>query len=234
MEIIFTDVLGIAEEYKPVPTFTKIPDWYKNMDTYMSGEKRPDGKGETTATIKKCMPVFDVMSTGYYLLTYTDLWVSQRIQGENSVKTPWFEWPTFEPITFHPNPQAHLHPQAVENQGVPKWINPWSIETPPGYSTLFLPPVHRDNIFVALPGLVDTDNYTPPVNIVFTLKDPNFEGIVPAGTPIAQVIPIKREPWKMILGEQPNIEKSEKLAKRLRTVFFDAYKTLHRQKKEYT
>jgi hypothetical protein len=33
-----------------------------------------------------------------------------------------------------------------------------------------------------------------PVNLPFLLKD-NFEGLIPKGTPIAQIIPIKRDNW---------------------------------------
>lgn len=40
-EIIkFTDTIGVPEEYKPVPASKIIPDWYKELESYMSGEKK--------------------------------------------------------------------------------------------------------------------------------------------------------------------------------------------------
>ena len=79
-------------------------------------------------------------------------------------------------------------------------MSPWIIETPPEYSTLFLPPINRLEIpIIPLVGLVDTDTYFNNVNIPFihTAMQPDEEKhIIPAGTPICQVIPFKREEWK--------------------------------------
>jgi hypothetical protein len=48
--------------------------------------------------------------------------------------------------------------------------------------------------FTTMSGVVDTDDYELPVNLPFLIKE-GFMGIVPKGTPVAQVIPIKREAW---------------------------------------
>jgi len=181
------------------------------------------------------MPVFDAFNAGYILSTHTDIWVSQKETPDddgNLVKAPWYEWPAFDAIQFHPVAQAPLHP-AGTGSPIPKWINPWGIKTPPGYSTLFIAPVHRSNICVALPGVVDTDTYTAPVNIIFTLADPNFEGLIPAGTPIVQAIPFQREPWEMEFGTKEDVIEQNKVTSRLKSRFFDAYKTQYRQVKEY-
>jgi hypothetical protein len=233
-EIIFTNILEVPEIYQPVPTSKLIPDWYKNTDSYVGKEKVPSGDGGTSGTIKRCMPVFDVMNSGYYLITHTDIWVSQKADDPNNpeVKTPWYEWPSFGVIQFHPVNQSPLHP-AVTASPTPKWINPWGIKTSKGYSTLFIAPVHRNNVFVALPGVVDTDTYDAPVNIIFTLSDPNFSGLVPAGTPIAQVIPFKREAWTMKIGKEEDKSSIFKTSTLLKTKFFDSYKSQFRQVKEY-
>ena len=149
---------------------------------------------------------------------------------------PWYEWPSFGPLGFHPVAQAPTYPNRKDlpNEGsYPKWINPWSIKTPPGYSILFVQPFHRECPFSILPGTVDTDTYTAPVNFPFALNDWNFEGIIPAGTPMAQVIPFKRESWTMSFGEQKEMEEQAKISTKLRIKFFDSYKTQYRQPKEY-
>jgi hypothetical protein len=74
-----------------------------------------------------------------------------------------------------------------------KWLNWWAIRCPPGYSLLFVPPLNRpDPRFTIFSGIVDADRYFEYVNFPFVWNEPNYHGIVEAGTPIAQVIPIKR------------------------------------------
>lgn len=238
--IVFTNTFGVPDEFTPKPATAFIPDWYKNMDSYMSGDKSPDGNGSTTATIKRCMPVFDSITAGYIITTYVDVYVSQkdgtgisRSTGKKKkIKVPWYEWPSFSPIQFHPVEQAPEHP--MENgYPYPKWINPWSITTPPGYSVMFTAPVHRPSIFTILDGVVDTDTYNAPVNFPFVLNDITFEGLIPAGTPMAQIIPFRREEWEMSIGSNQEIDSQNKVTSLLRTRLFDSYKSQFRTIKEY-
>lgn len=247
MNIKFTDTMGVPEEYLPKPADRFVPDWYKNLDSYMSGVKQPDGNGGTSATAKRCMPIFDAFSGGYILTTYVDVWVKQvpqppetTILDENTDMSifptqPFYEWPSFAPIAFHPIEQAPTHPaKGTHKISYPKWINPWAIKTPPGYSVLFIQPMHRDSVFTILPGIVDTDKYTSPVNFPFALNNADeFEGLIPAGTPMAQVIPFKRDSWNMELGSAEDYKEQNSVTSKLRTKFFDSYKTQYRQIKEY-
>ena len=169
MKITFTNTMGVPEEYSPKPATGCVPDWYKNLESYMGGEKKPSGNGDTTGTIKRCMPVFDAIVNGYILFTNVDVWISQK-DGQ-----PWYEWPSFAPIQWHPVEQAPNHPNRNGHQvNYPKWINPWAIETPPGYSTLFVQPFHRESVFTILPGIVDTDEYNSSVNFPFVLNNIKF------------------------------------------------------------
>jgi len=224
--IVFTDVTGSGVALEPIPAASMIPDWYKKSESYPNNNKTPNGKGGSNATIKRCMPVFDAMTSGYLLLLPADVYVSEK-DGQ-----PFYQWVDFDLISFHPVEQAQLHP-TNKKTAYPKFINPWAIKTPPGYSTLFTHPMHRDLPFTVLPGVVDTDKYTATVNIVFTLNDNKFEGLIPKGTPIAQVIPFKRENWKMELGKDKEIREHFQVSKMLNTKFFDRYKTFFRTIKEY-
>jgi hypothetical protein len=227
-KIIFTNTLGTPEEFAPKPASTCVPSWYKDIPSYMNGIKKPDGQGGTSATIKRCMPVFDSISAGYILFTPVDVWISQR-DGE-----PWYEWPSFGPIQFHPVKQAPTHPDRNGHQtDYPKWINSWATQTPSGYSTLFVQPFHRESVFTILPGVVDTDQYNAPVNFPFVLNNIKYEGLIPAGTPMAQVIPFKRDLWQMEIGNSNDFNEQNKTTIKLRSKFFDGYKTLFRQNKEY-
>lgn len=240
-QIIFTNTMGVPEEFNPKPASSFVPDWYKDMDSYIGGEKKPTGDGMTTGTIKRCMPVFDAIVSGYIITTYADVFVSQKATfNEDGTPTgetvPWYEWPSFGPIQFHPVEQAPNHPNKgalTKGASYPKWINPWSIVTPPGYSILFTAPMHRESVFTILDGVVDTDTYNAPVNFPFVLNDWKFEGLIPAGTPMAQVIPFKRDSWEMKIGAQDELIEQNKVTTKLRTRFFDSYKSQFRQVKEY-
>lgn len=234
--ISFYKIIDVLDEYRPVPAKKLVPEWYRNTQSYTEGEKKPDGQGGTTATIKKCIPVFDAITAGYIIVTHTDLFVSRKsvpVDNQNTIKDgPWYEWASYGAITFHGNQQAPLHPN---NQGFsyPKFENPWAIKTAKGYSTLFIPPVHRSTPFNILPGMVDTDSYTKAVNFPFVLSDPNFEGLIPAGTPVAQVIPVKRDTWVSEWQTEEHRNSLESVDKKLHIFFFDKYKNNWWQRKDY-
>jgi hypothetical protein len=197
------------------------------MESYVGQNKTPPLGGGTPSTIKRCMPVFDAMSFGYILKTYVDLNIFKK-DGLTH-----YQWADFHSaLEFHPSHQAELHPS---NNGdpFPKWMNPFAIKTPKGYSCFFVEPFHRDLVFSILPGVVDTDKYPAQVNFPFVLKDKNFEGVIPAGTPLVQVIPFKRDSWESEYGDEEDIKDAKRITNSTKTVFFDAYKKNFRDSRNF-
>jgi hypothetical protein len=235
-DIFFSNLRGHNDLYPPEPASKLIPEWYKNTDSYanIGGINKLDPKNETNATIKKCMPVFDAVSSGYILKTPMDLLVQQEID-ENGNKYPYYRWPTSPGLEFHPKEQAKNYFLHKDSQApVPKFMNDWLIVTPKGYSCLFISPIHHDIPFVTLSGVVDTDSYKSLINFPFMLKDLSFEGLIPAGTPMIQIIPFKRDNWKMNISDDPKfIKYHEKDGYTLRTTFYNNYKNNFRQSKTY-
>jgi hypothetical protein len=225
-KIIFTNTSGYQDFPKPVPAYTMVPDWYKQTESYIDGDKKPSGDGGTRATIKRCMPVFDSITAGYLILLPADIWVSIKDDEQ------YFEWSNFGLISFHPIEQAPLHP-AKNKYPYAKFNNAWGIRTPKGYSVEIMQPVHRESVFTILHGVVDTDKYTAPINFPMVINDPTFEGIIPKGTPIAQVVPFKRESWQMELGKESDLIDQNNVTVELQTKFFDRYKNMFRTIKEY-
>ena len=228
-KIIFTDTTQSNLE-PPKHASKFIPEWYKNMDSYTNKEKKPIGNGQVGSTVKKCIPVFDAITAGYIITTPADVWVS--IKDIDGVKTQYFEWSNYSLIEFHPIEQAPTHP-SKKPYAYPKFINPWGIKTPKGYSALFVQPFHRESVFTILEGIVDTDTYTAPVNFPFVINDPNFEGLIPKDTPLAQIIPIKRDNWKLEIGSNTELKEQNNIKTKLKTKFFDGYKTMFWNQKEY-
>ncbi len=225
-EIIFTNIFGL-DFFPPKPAVKEVPEWYRNTSEYMGDQgKKVSGEGGTPHTIKKCIPVFDAITAGYILYTQVDIQVSQQ---DN---LPYYNWSDQNAISWHPIEQAPLHP--IKNGApYPKWNNPYAITTPPGYSVLFTQPMHRESVFTILDGIVDTDTYKAPVNFPFVLNDVKWEGIIPAGTPMAQVIPFKRESWEHKIGSDKEQQEQDKVTRKLKTLFFNSYKRQFWFKKIY-
>lgn len=224
-KITFTNMLGF-DFFPPKPALSQIPDWYKNTPEYINENGKKFINNFNPHTIKKCMPVFDAMTSGYILYTQVDIQVYQQ-EG-----VPFYTWPSQNAISFHPIEQAPLHP-AKNELAYPKWNNPYTIVTPPGYSVLCTQPFHRSSVFTVLPGIVDTDTYNLPISFPFVLNDTKWEGIIPAGTPMAQVIPFKRDSWKHTIGSDKERMKQGLLENKLKTILFNSYKKQFWNKKEY-
>ncbi len=231
IKVTFTDYTGgVPEEYYPVPAKKALPDWYKDMSSYIRGKKEVitgPNSGNTSGTVKKCMPVFDALTSGYIIPLPSDIYVYQEDGA------PAFKSPDIQYVNKHSNAQLGTHPAAT-GFNAPKFINSWIVKTPPGYSCMFIPPMHHDNMFKILEGVVDTDVYHGAVEFPFQLKDISWEGIIPAGTPVVQVIPFKRESWKMEVGaDEETIEKHQRAELKFKTHIASVYRRFFWQRKEF-
>jgi hypothetical protein len=103
----------------------------------------------------------------------------------------------------HPTNQLLGSPLIEKNKNLPfyKILNPWKIKTPKGYSCLFVPPLNNsDDRFSIIPGIVDTDTFPMEINFPMTIngdKYPVLTTVIKKGTPYVQIIPFKRDKWKM-------------------------------------
>lgn len=220
---------------EPIPAKQMIPDWYKNAGNYAVDKpvaRTPSGGATTTGTFKKCMPFLDAMTAGYIIRLQADVYVDML--ADNG---PDFSWTLYDTpvLGFHTYDQVSGLPGANSYAGgIPfKWMSYWCIKTPPGYSCLFIQPMnHFEERWEILSGIVDTDTYNMPVNFPMIWKDIKFKGIIKRGTPIAQVIPFKRDPWeKKIVNDHPT--DYENNLKKLSSKIIDSYKSFWWSKKHW-
>lgn len=199
---------------QPLPASKFIPDWFVKMDRFaknpITGEYVKATKGmcpmpkEGTTddygripTWKACPALLDVFVSGYMLRTPCDIKFeikNNRIDGE--VLDPKFSrflqkrevMPGFpQPEGFHQNHFA--------------WFGNWEILVPAGYSVLYTHPMNRFDLpFQSVSGFIDTDKVGIPGSFPFFIKK-GWEGIVPAGTPYAQIIPFLRESWESTVNK---------------------------------
>jgi len=199
--IKFTSMLddGIGA---PEPIKKFIPEWYKKAETYYVSESDnvsvEDGTQEEMAGLKTCVPFLDCMISGYAIVTPFDIFIGKNDDGTLAIR--WNgpdSWEDFinerpkESGSTMPRPTGHYPNHLV-------WSNRWGFRAPRGYSVLITHPLNRHDLpFTTLSGLIDSDNFWANGNIPFFIKE-DFLGVIPKGTPIAQIIPIKRKKWKMI------------------------------------
>lgn len=178
------DDYGVIPE--PIPAKKFMPDWFKALPPKLD-------KGLTSSTIKRCNPFLDAMSVGWIIPLAAD--VEFRVNDDASGLD--YKW------TFYKNMIENHSPAQITTDKAPnplspkppmKFLNYWAIKVPKGYSVLFVPPLNRpDPRFTCMSGMVDCDGYFEYVNFPFTFNQPGFTGIVEAGTPLVQAIPIKRD-----------------------------------------
>lgn len=229
--IVFTDIHnpdGVLE--KPKPAIEYIPEWYKSAQAYLSpdGKKTPTLDGTPLSTVKRCMPLWDMMTAGYIMETPYDIYVRQTPEG------PFFQWGMMEAIAFQHVDQFQNHPYSRDINYAVRIVIPWSIKTPKGWSIMVMEPQHHEpSPIICSSGIVDTDSFALPFNMFLKLRDSNFEGMIPAGTPFLQIIPFKREAWKSAYGGAKERAKHLEHVHKFTTVFFDRYKKFFWRKKEY-
>lgn len=177
----------------PQPAIKYVPDWYKKIKKYHESDKMlfPVG-GPANVTVKRCVPFLDAMTNGYMFVLDDDI----IVQTEDGYPT--FRWKSDDVmVTFHSSDQFEgiAIPPEYHNI-VAKWHNEWHIKVPDGYSIYFTHPSNRFDLpFQVISGVVDCDSYIMPVHFPFLLRK-DFEGIIEAGTPLCQMVLIKREKWK--------------------------------------
>lgn len=157
--------------------------------------------GAAIRTVKQCPPFVDAMQAGFMMPLPCDLHYADGVFA--------WDWEAPEPsLADHPRAPINFH-SAAQVVGAPfgqdnliKFVGFWTIELPLGWSLLATHPLNRDDLpFRTLTGLVDADRFHD-IGLLFPARwlDPATPCTLPRGTPIAQCIPILREPLQLDFG----------------------------------
>lgn len=176
----------------PEPSKKHIPEWYKESERFIGG-KLKISNGAGNHGMKMCMPFLDAMTSGYTALLWTDIVVEQTELG------PRLQWRSLsDPLEKRPRLNKTLPTPAGHDEDHYVWKSLFNIQVPKGYSILISHPFNRFDLpFTTLSGVVDADMTMARGNLPFFLKS-GFEGIIPVGTPIYQILPYKREDWQSL------------------------------------
>ena len=218
---------------EPKPSLFHIPQSYKDLQRHIDAQAKP--------TVKRCIPFLDALTTGYIIPFPTDIEIFYD-KEENAIK---FQAGMNLPLELSRliGVSEHDSYQITENMMSPKrtinkvfkFINPWIVNTPPGYSCLFVTPFNHILPFELISGVVDTDTYPLRVSLPFYYTgDINTNILIKEGSPMAMVFPFKRESWTS--ETKLFIENEEESRKQLLNIFkrvADNYKKLFWSKKSY-
>lgn len=202
----------------PKPSAKFIPEWWKKQDLHAGTEMF------NNLSFKACVPFLDSLTCGYMIYTHQDIVVS-RYDGK-----PVLSWPMGpDPANLRTNYQ-NLPIPAGHSDSHFAWKITFGFQLPKGYSILITHPLNRFDLpFTTVSGIVD-EGVPWGGTFTFWIRD-NFEGIIPKGTPIAQMIPFKRENWKSEKSDHL-IEYAKMKAHERSTIISGYYKKfIHRKKK---
>ena len=179
-------------------------DYAYELKNKSKGRVISNVSGWQSEELDKDLPIFNELKNtinkfAQDLHEYIDL----KKDSLNILDNIWFN------INYKGRPECHDiqqlegSPLVEKNKNLTfhKILNPWIIKTPPGYSTLFVPPLNNaDDRFSIIPGIVDTDSFENEINFPIVINGDKYEildTILERGTPYVQCIPFKRESWKM-------------------------------------
>lgn len=218
----------------PIPAKLNIPEWFKRLN-----------HSNKNKTIKGCIPFLDSITSGYILKMPVDYYLEHNVDREGRKDTGFDSSAQYKTDLapqininysgqpqYHPTIQIEKSPLLEKNKNLPihKILNPWVIETPPGYSTLFTAPLNNsDDRFSILSGIVDTDTFKSEINFPFIVNGDKYDTLsttIKRGTPYVQLIPFKRDSWKMKIEEQSNKIREE-------NIFFQFKYILHDYKNQF-
>lgn len=215
----------------PAPAKNFVPEWFKKQPAF--NHKKPvfNHLGAViNKGIKMCMPFTDSLITGYIQTTWTDIWIEKREDG-----VVMFSYAS-EPKIMDSREHSFIETNGSYYDIEFVWKMHWSFSLPKGYSLLLTHPLNRlDLPFTTLSGIVDDQGITFAAleggNLPFYLKK-DFEGMIPKGTPMYQVIPFKREDWQSNVRDF-NEKEYVKNSSKTNSKFWGYYKDNFWKRKKY-
>jgi hypothetical protein len=231
----------LKEDY-PEPIKLNIPEWFKKLNHSIENQ-----------TIKGCMPFLDTLTIGYVLKLPQDLYINHNIENSQNEKDSFFKFGLsnqghlLNDVSLNLNSLSETHdkkqlagsPLVEKNKNLNfyKILNPWTIKTPKGYSCLLIPPLNNaDDRFHIISGIVDTDVFSAEINFPIVIngdKYPQLKTILKKGTPYVQIIPFKRDNWKLKLSSKKQIDILKEKIKYDLTIY-EKYKKKFWKKKSCT
>jgi hypothetical protein len=218
----------------PVTAKKVMPQWFLDAKKYWKNEEGKEyiiAEGEKGLGFKSCPALLDLFNCGYMLVTPCDVVVYMQEGKKLIVSSP--EFPDF--CEARPYMNEFNYPYGYSTDSF-HWFPSWGFDLPKGYSALIVHPLNRYDLpFLTTNGIIDSDKYGSPGLMPFFIRE-DFVGVIPKGTPFAQIIPFKREDWKAeynFIELEDMIKRHEETVKKYRVPFGGIYKRFTWVQKKY-
>jgi hypothetical protein len=182
---------------RPAPARTALPDWLRAMPARAHSEIH----GREIRTVKQCPPFIDAMAYGVMIPLPCDVSVDRgAFSWDWDIPEPATSGHPRAPLSFHVAAQFAGAPFAGEGNAALKFNSFWTIELDEGWSLFATHPVNRDDLpFRLISGLVDADRFHDGgINFPAVWTRPEFSGVLPRGTPVAQCFAVPRETPELV------------------------------------
>lgn len=230
MKIIFNNEDKTASKHWP-PILAKdyIPEWYSKLpspkESYAFNE-------EVVKTISACVPVSDLLTSGYIIRTNYEIRVAEKIINFTPKMNIVTAKPIGEVVTnkmknvkseevqgLHPSHPVGIYSdklcpmrsqQKTNTSSYFKFDTEWSVKTPPGYSCLVMQPYYlfRNDVSI-MPAIIDTDKFDKKIPVVGFLTGIAEEARFFCGDPLIQIIPFKRDEWQAEFTSDKPMDKTK-------------------------
>ena len=213
----------------PEVTKKNIPSWFVESSRYWFPENKD------SLSFKACPALIDAFVTGYVLKTPCDVYMSSsKDELGNEYTVPMLPAGYEDFCGMRPDMPGFPKPLGTDKHF--HWYPNWMPGLEAGYSALYIHPLNRHDLpFLTLSGIIDNDKMDTPGLMPFFLQS-GFEGIIPKGTPYAQIIPFKREDWdsdQKMYSQDEIINRHQYQANKFRVPEGGAYKKQVWSRKRY-
>ena len=220
----------------PQPASQFIPEWYRQGERFTNkddGSLNIPDPSFRAGGLKSCNPFLDSIIAGYIQPLSRAIKITKN-DGEGPIEFIYVELDENNeyvevgdlPLIAerlgaigHTVPRPHGH---AKNHMV--WSGQWGWKLPRGYSMIVTHPMNQFQLpFTTSSGFMESDRFIAGGNIPWYIKE-GFTGIIPKGTPMYQLIPVKRKKWLGIVPVNVVSKKGDFLARKAREVAYGFYR----------
>jgi hypothetical protein len=218
-----------ADIQPPIPSSTHLPPYLRSIPAPTRSQPTFNDNGYET-NVRACAPFLDAATAGWTQYSWSDIHIEV-----NGAAIRYHFSDSQMPILSHRQMRAEMAQAYTGYLPVEfMWLSQWQPQTPAGYSLLITHPLNRPDLpFLTTSGIIDADVFTVEGNgqVPFYLRA-GFSGLIPAGTPLYQLIPIRRTEWDRELLAH-DAKRRPRTMRRLRRYFTGGYRREFWQRKQY-
>jgi hypothetical protein len=202
----FSMMEGVADTYPIIEAAKAKPNWIESIRQHYKNQKFSDN--EKTNHIYRCPGINDLVSTGFILTAPWDISIEPAPDGVD------FRWgvPIANPEKYFPGSiiTGHAPRNGLENlparpgsvRTIVHLSTPWHIIVPDDLKFIMIPLPYPDSFeFEAQSGILDP-SISSELNCQIRWLDNKTAGVIKAGTPLCQLIPLSEDKFKLVVRDK--------------------------------